>query len=259
MATRRRAFHHETIDRAFAPFEQGLGQGDRRDDGQKLRPFELPEQPGDAGENPLGVKMHPHLVLRPGAVRIQPIGDGLMASQLVQYARHLGRDAGAHQHIVHPRQHRAIQRGEIGHLHFFEQVDPDHTRVILPGEKDLDIVGQRGQLIQEHGRVDRVGGGRLVRRVGRFAALDVVALEDGLHHFRQGQAGEGAPHVPAEVAIGEPAGQHPVDPGARNNAQLSKLRHSPGQGPVGDRHTHAALNNKGEIHGPSLTCFVTPE
>ncbi len=58
----------------------------------------------------------------------------------VKHARDMQRDARAHQHIADTGKHGAVDRRQMGDLHFFEEVDADWIVMALFGQKDLNEV-----------------------------------------------------------------------------------------------------------------------
>jgi hypothetical protein len=67
---------------------------------------------------------------------------------LIEGARNGAGNAGAHEHVIDARQHRAIERGKGGYLDFFEQVDADEAGVVFLGEENFDKVGGDGEFDQ---------------------------------------------------------------------------------------------------------------
>jgi hypothetical protein len=63
---------------------------------------------------------------------------------------------------------------------------------------------------------------------------------------REGEVGEGAPTVAAEVALLQTTGEDDGKQRAGHDAQLTLLRNGPGERPVGDADAHPALNDDRE-------------
>ncbi len=73
------------------------------------------------------------------ALDVEPQLRRLVLRQRVERRRDLARDAGAHEHVVHAGEHRAVERGEVRHLDLGQQVDADRRRRGPPCARiDLD-------------------------------------------------------------------------------------------------------------------------
>ena len=68
--------------------------------------------------------------------------DLLAEGQVVEDAGDAARDAGAHQHVGDPGEHRAVERRQGGQLDLFEEIDADRAVVSLAGEEDFDEIRQ---------------------------------------------------------------------------------------------------------------------
>ena len=50
------------------------------------------------------------------------------------------RDARAHQHVAHAGQHRAVDGGEVRHLHLLKKIDADSVLLSIARQIDLDEI-----------------------------------------------------------------------------------------------------------------------
>ena len=80
--------------------------------------------------------------------------------QPVQRAGNGARNAGAHEHVIHVGEHRAVKRGQGGQLDFFEKIDADQSVVAFLGQEHFHEVGHHRQF---HQRARRDGASAWAR------------------------------------------------------------------------------------------------
>ena len=173
---------------------------------------------------------------------------GTKASQGVQNAGDVQRNARAHQHIADAGQHGAEDRRKVRHLHLLQEVDAHRIFVPLAGQIDLDEVAHNAQLddlahitLLVHGR-QRVGHG------GGLSAGDVVLIPNALGHLREGKCIQSAAHVAAGISLIQSADKERIERCAGDNAQLTEFGDRIGQAPVGNADPHATLNDFWKLH-----------
>ena len=170
-----------------------------------------------------------------------------MHRQRVEHSGNLAGDSGAHEHNVHAGEHRSIERGEVRHLHFGEQVDPDRISMSFFGQPDFGESGQDCDLLARGTHHLLVHGQRLVRPPRRAPAREEIAPERRLRDRRIREVVHGAAQVSANIAILKSPHEDRVDHGARHDSQLAAQRYGARQQPVGDTGTHTALNDDWEL------------
>jgi len=87
---------------------------------------------------------------------------------------------------------------------------------------------------------------RLVRLIRFLAARDEQRVQNALRHLREGEMGQRAAHVAAEVSVLQASSQHLIKPRSRHDAELTDAGDRLGQTPIRDTDAHAALNNFGK-------------
>ena len=213
----------------------------RGDDGQEHRPG----QRGQVGaEQVPRVEVHAVPVVGGVTVDLHREPDGLVAGQLVEQRRDVARDAGAHQHDVDAGEHRAVRRRRRGHLHLLQVVDPDRPVVALLGQPDLDEVAQDRELLGLPVLPQREPGARGVGRAGRPSAVAEVPGERAVGDRRHRERGHRPTGRAVGVAVLQPPGEHGVQRGAGDHAELpgagDRRREPPGR----HGHAHAALDHQ---------------
>lgn len=138
-----RAFDDETVDLA-AGFA-GERERERRggNDREKSRACERSLFVGQHGG---GIELH--ALLGRGAFDRDAQLRFLARRKAVEDAGNRLRNARAHQHVVDPGQHRAVEGGERGQLNFLEQIDPDGAGVIFLRKVNFDEVRRGGEAEQ---------------------------------------------------------------------------------------------------------------
>lgn len=132
------------------------------------------------------------------------------------------------------------------HLDFFKKVDSHRVGMALPGQKDLDEVGQNTQLNQIARRLPRIHRHRFVRFVLPLAAFNKIFLPDPFRQRRHGELPHRAPQVPTRIAVLKTPGKNQIDRRPRHHAHLAVTRNRPGQPPPGHTGAHPALNDAGQ-------------
>ncbi len=166
-----------------------------------------------------------------------------MGGKGVEDAGDLVGDSGAHQDVADSGEHRSIYRGEVGELHFLEEVDADGVGMTFAGEEDLGEVGGDAELDELAGLAVVVKGESWIRLGGGLAAGDEELVEDAAGEVGEGESGEGATHASTGVAVGEAPDEDLVERSAGDDAELAERRDSAGESPVGDSDAHPALND----------------
>ena len=166
--------------------------------------------------------------------------------ELVEQVGQVARDAGADEHGVHPREHRAVDGVGHRHLDLLQVVDADQPVVPLLGQPHLDEVGQHRQLLDAAALAQAQPRHRRVRHAGRPSAGPQVTSQDALDDRRHGERGHRATDRPVEVTVLEPPGQHQVQRGPRHDAELPAPGHRGRQAPRRHRDTHPALDDRGQ-------------
>ncbi len=233
----------EAIDAPGRLLAEYVGERVARHDGEETR-----SPHGGRGPLPVRGRIEAQVLDVPGrgVLELELQLRRLVARQGVEHHRDLARDAGPHEHVVHPGQHRAVEEGQVRHLDLGEQVDADGALVALPREVHLDERRQYRELLTD--RRDAVGvhreaGEGLARRRTRG---EEVALQRRLRDPGDGELGHGAPHVAAGVAHLKAAHEHRIDGGPRDDSQLSEPGHGIGETPVRDTDPHSPLDDAGE-------------
>jgi hypothetical protein len=160
----------------------------------------------------------------------------------VEQARDLGRDTRAHQHVVHPRQHRAVGRRGGGQLDLLQVVDADRATLTLLGQVHLDKVACDRELGACRVRAQPQPGDGPERLASRDPARHEVTPQDAVGHSGQRKLGQRAPVMPVRVAELQPTGQHRVERHSRHHAELPGRGDCAGQPPAGNGHAHPALD-----------------
>ena len=165
--------------------------------------------------------------IRGRARDLEPEQRGLMLQQLVDGGGNLARDARAHQHVIHSREHRAVEQWEVGALDLGEQVDAHQAVEPLPGEVDLhegredgkDFVSPRPSTVSAAQRQ------QAVHRAGCAAAGPEVLREHFIGHARHRKGRHGAADVAVRVAVLQVPDEHGIDRGTRHHAQVAQPRY----------------------------------
>jgi hypothetical protein len=201
-----------------------------------------------------GIQRHQDRLRGLGADDIQGIGRGLVFGQRGNGRGELHGDARADDDHGHAREHGAIERGQVRHLDFFEEIDADRVGMAFAGEEDLDEVGGDAQFLGREVALDRVHAGGLVARIGGAAAGDEIGVEDAAGDLREGEVLEGAADMPFGIAVLQAAREDFVEGGAGDDAQLAQPGDGLGEAPVGHSGAHAALDDLGDpnFHSNSL-------
>ena len=165
--------------------------------------------------------------------------DRFPSRQPVEHAGDGARDARAHQHIIHAREHRAENRRQRGELDFFQKVDADRSVMSLFGKKYFREIGRHGERHVIRAGLQTGQRRELEGRIGGLAAGDEIIFENFDGHARHGEMFEGVAHLAVGIAVLQPPGKNAGERGAGNNAQLAGL----GQTPVGNSCAHSALDD----------------
>ena len=254
-----RPLDDEAVHRPVGLLQQRGREDVRRDDRQETGPLEGRQV---AFHEVARAEVHRRVVAVLRARHVERIGGGLVLDIRVQYARDLERDARAHQDVANAREHRAVDRDEVRRLDLLEVVDPDRVGVAFAGEEDLHEVPEEAILGERARALQAVEGQPYIGRVRRLAASNVVARPDALGHVAERERVEGAAAVAARVTVLEPAGEHLLERGAGDDAEVAEAGDGLRQPPAGDGHTHPALDDsRGSVHAiPSShgSCVVGP-
>ncbi|MFD1731488.1 hypothetical protein ACFSC4_11135 [Deinococcus malanensis] len=170
-------------------------------------------------------------------------GVGLALAEGVERTGHLTRNAGAHDHGVHPSQHGAVHGRHGMELQLGQQVQAHRVVMAFTGQPDFDEGTQDGQppggVLTGQGRQGHAFVG-LARGAAAFQEIVLNGLLGALliREVSQGPAG-----VPFGVTVLQSAHDQVVDAGAGHHAQLPDTGHRLGQPPVGNGDAHAALDD----------------
>ena len=156
----------------------------------------------------------------------------------------MDRDAGAHQHVVHSGQHRAVDRVGGRQLELLEVVDADRPVVALLRQPDLGEVGDHGELTQRRRRLDPTEWHAAVARALSPSTRREPPVEHAGRQRRDGEVCVGATQVTTVVTVTQTAGMHDIESGARDHSELAECADRSRQAPVGHRHTHTALDDR---------------
>ena len=63
----------------------------------------------------------------------------------VEHPGNMQGNTRAHQHVAHTRQHGSVDRGQVRHLHLFEEVDAYRVLMALACEKDFNKIAHHAQ------------------------------------------------------------------------------------------------------------------
>src|SRR5437899_4655421 len=96
----------------------------------------------------LGIKGGCFFLTGDSAFHVDGNRSGPTLSQKIEGAGNGSRDAGAYEDIIHACEHGPIEGRQGGELDFFEVVDPHSTSMTFFGQKNLNEVGDNGQLHQ---------------------------------------------------------------------------------------------------------------
>ena len=91
-----------------------------------------------------------------------------------------------------------------------------------------------------------MGSGRVGRSAGLAAGSEIL-LPDALGHLRKRKCVQPAAHVPALVAIGEPAYKKRIERSARDDAKLAEFGDGLRETPIRHADAHSALNDFGKL------------
>jgi len=138
---------------------------------------------------------------------IKAVADFLMRSQPVENTGNLDGNTSPNDDETDAGQHRAVKRGHIGHLHFFQQVDAHRIVVPLFCQKNFDKISGNRQLIQKLWWLDNPHRGAFVRLVGRFTTRHIILLDYFLHRFLKRKMTQGPTDVTFFVAVHKPGNQ----------------------------------------------------
>ena len=147
---------------------------------------------------------------------------GSPSAKLVEHAGDRPRDAGAHQHVVHARQHRAVQRGQGGELDLLQKLMPTTPPwPSLARNTSTKFAATVNSSRARDGR--RLGrGSALEPHVGALAPGHEVLAQDPSGHRRRRDVLESLPHVAARIAQLQAAGQHHCQRGPGHHAELAQ-------------------------------------
>jgi hypothetical protein len=171
----------------------------------------------------------------------------------VEDAGNLSWNAGAHDHDVDSREHRPVQRCEIGHLHLRQQVEPDRSGVALFREPHLREVGKHRHPLPRVADALLVHRKILVRRDSRTAGWVEVPPKDFLSNVGHGERGDRASHVAPGIAVLESSHENRVEHRTGDDTELTCSCDGASKPPVRDGDTHAALNDAREREGKGHT------
>ena len=166
-----------------------------------------------------------------------------MLRERVEHTGNLSRDACAHEHIVHPREHRAIERRQIGHLHLGQQVDADHAVMAVLREPHLNEVREHRDLLAHQADRLLVHRQRLVGSIATLFRRQEVSVQQILAHAGNRERVHRAPHVASSVAVLKAADHHRVHRGSGNDAQVPEPRYRARERPARDADAHASLDD----------------
>ena len=96
--------------------------------------------------------------------------------KLIQHSRNLYRYSGAHNHVVHAGEHRAVQRRQVRGLDLLEVVDADQTAVPFAGQPHLGVVRADRQFDKRRIGMQRPGGNAAIGDPLADAVRDIVCL-----------------------------------------------------------------------------------
>jgi hypothetical protein len=251
-----RSLDHESLDAPAGLADQHRREGVRRDDRQKIRTPQRLQSRGFLAEGG-GVEHGTMVGVRPGAGHADGIGGGMVVRQHVQHARHLDRNSRPHDHHGDPGQHRPIERRQVRQLDLLQIVDADRVGMPLPGKEDLHVVRDDAEFLDHAAALD---GMRSHGKVGRFRLLASRHKEgvlDPLRHARKRKVAQGAPHVPARIAVLQAPRQDLIQTRAGYDTELPNPRHGLGQAPVGYPDAHASLYDfrQSDVHGVEYGLF----
>ena len=198
---------------------------------------------GRAAAESAGIERGKELLTGQGADDINLQLGRFAFRQPVQRAGNGARDAGAHEHIIHVGQHRAVERRQGGQLDFFEKINADQSVVAFLGQKYFHEICRHRQFHQGRAGAERRHGGGFERRRRRFSSGNEILRQHARGDGRDGELVQGA----AQVAIGitelQVAGQDDGESRPGNDAKLAQPRNGARQFPAGNGHAHSALNN----------------
>ena len=143
--------------------------------------------------------------------------------EIGEQARYLDRDAGAHQHVVHSGQHRAVDRVGGRQLELLEVVDADRPVVALLRQPDLGEVGDHGELTQRRRRLDPTEWHTAIARALRPSTRREPPVEHAGRQRRNREVCVGATQVTTVVAVTQTAGMHDIESGTRDHSELAEL------------------------------------
>ena len=224
MPARGRAFDHQAVYAAAGAAQHGGRQRVGRDDGQKLGPIEHRQRAFRVFGR---IEPHRRVKIRRLPVRragyCQAVLRRMLRRKGVQHAGDVQRDSRAHQHIAHARQHGAVDRGQVRHLHLLKIIDAHRILVAFPGQKHFNEVADHAQLDELARIVLLVHGKRLDRAHLQLAAGNEILLPDASGHLWKGKCVQSPAHVAALVAVGKPAHKDRIERRARHDAQLAEF------------------------------------
>ena len=106
-------------------------------------------------------------------------------------------------------------------LDFFEIVDADRIGMSFPRQKDFNEIGRDAHFLRSAISFNRMEPAAFVGGGIRLSAGNEIRVQNTLNHFREGEMTECPAHMAIGIAILKPTDQDMVEPGSRNEPQLS--------------------------------------
>ena len=169
--------------------------------------------------------------------------DVLVLGQAIQHLRDFARNAGAHHHVVGPRQHGAVAGRGRGHLNLLQVVDPYQSRVPRLGQPHLHEVAEHCELVGKPSLLERESRNRGIGLAGRSP---LGTKEAPQHSFSKPLDREGrqrSASCAVGIAVLKSAGQHEIKRRTGDQPQLPRAGDGGGEPPGRHRHTHTALDD----------------
>ena len=197
--------------------DQHGGEGGGRNDGQESGAVQRGQ--GLAGfQERGGIQGHADGFGVAGAGDVQRIRRGPVFGQRFDGGGKFHGDARAHDDHRGARQHGAVERGQMRHLDFFEEIDADGTGMAFAGQEHFDEIGGDAQRLRRQVGAGDVHAGSFVRRAGGTSVGQEMGVEDFPGDFGKGEMLQGPADVPLPVAVLQAARQDLVEARAGDDA-----------------------------------------
>ncbi len=194
-----------------------------------------------------------NIVTLHGAGDRQWIDGRLVVHEAIEDTGNSRRNPRAHQDVIHARQHRAVDLGQVGNLDLLQIVDAYGMLMSLMGQEDLHKVGNDAQLFELAVIVLPVLRQLAVGLCLTLPAGNEISVPDALRHRPKRKMIQRAPNVPATIAILQSPRENLIQRRPGNHSQLAQAGYSPCQPPAGDTYPHTTLNDRRTAHFLSVT------